>query len=95
MHHALCMQPLHHLIGDQLVIIRGLQALCHGFKGHQEASELRVTIEPPRLVKRQGRAVALGEEHECFGSHRTLKVQVQLCLGEAANKLHRIMSHHS
>jgi hypothetical protein len=74
-----------HLVGDELVVLGGAEALAHGFVGVHEAEEVLVGVEGAGVGegKRDG-IVALGEGDQGRGLGGAFEVEVELDLGEVA-----------
>ena len=82
---ALGGQGADHVVGDELVVVGGLQAGADGLEGVEEAKEVAVGVEGAGVGEGEGGGVvALREGDEGFGFDGAFEVEVELDLGERA-----------
>ena len=82
---ALGGQGADHVVGDELVVVGGLQAGADGLEGVEEAEEVAVGVEGAGVGEGEGGGVvALREGDEGFGFDGAFEVEVELDLGERA-----------
>ena len=74
-----------HVVGDELVVVGGAEALGDGLEGVEEAEEVCVGVEAAGVGEGEGvGVVALGERDEGLGLDGALEMEVELDLGELA-----------
>ena len=74
-----------HVVGDELVVGRGVEAGGDGFEAEQEAGEVVVGVDGAGVGEGEGRGVvAVGELDEGFGGDGAFEVEMELGFGEAA-----------
>ena len=74
-----------HVVGDELVVGGGVEALGDGFETEQEAGEVVVGVDGARFGESErGGVVAAGELDEGLGCDGAFEVQVELGFGKAA-----------
>lgn len=82
---ALRGEAVDHFVGDEFVVVGGLQALGDLLEGHEEALEIFVDVEGAcGLEGEWGGVVALREGDQGFGDDGALEVEVEFAFGEAA-----------
>src|ERR1035437_7048896 len=86
--HSLSGKMLHHAPGGQLVVFRADQLRGDGLEGVQEAGKVREAVERFGLDERErADVVASAQVNQSRGQNRALEVQMQLGLGQAADKV--------
>ena len=82
MQHVLRLEPFHHAVGDEFVVVGSLQIFGDGLEGHQEAVEVLVAVELFDFGQRAALAVTLPQFEQGRGIDRTFKMEMQLGLGQ-------------
>ena len=93
MEHIFCFELFHQTVGDKFVILCTLKVFGNCLEGDQETIEIVVAIQLFDLRQRTWFAVALPEFEQGCGIDRTLKMKVQLGLGQGNKKWTRPFHH--
>lgn len=82
---ALVGEVADHVVGNQLEVVGGLEALGDGLEGHEEVGEVVVDVEGAgRIEGERSGVVALAQLYEGLGQDGAFEVEVQLGFGQAA-----------
>ena len=82
MKHMLRLEPFHHAVGDEFVIVGGLQIFGYRLERHQEAVEILVAVELLDFGQAAALAMTLAQFEQSSGIDRTFKMEMQLGFGQ-------------
>jgi len=80
-----------HVVGDGLIVGRGVEALGDGLEAHEKAGEVGVVVDVARVGEGERRGViAEGEFDEGFGGDGAFEVEMEFGFGKAAEPGFRV-----
>ena len=95
MKHILRLEPFHHAVGDEFVIVGGLQIFGDRLEGHQEAVEILVAVELLDFRTGAALAVTLAQFKQRGGIDRTFKMEMQFSFGQGHDERTGLRRHSS